>query len=265
MSACPRQWIALWHCALLCLSLLLSGPSSGQESLTYKVLERMPQSRANFVQGLQIIDNQLYVSSGGYGRSQLLRYRLPEVELELARPLDPRLFAEGLAVVGDEVFQLTWRARMVLVYHREALTPKRWFRIPGEGWGLTWNGSELIYSDGSDRLHFMDPEDGRILRSVQVTAGGRPVNRLNELEWIDGSVWANVWQSDTIVVVDPASGAVTSQLDLTGLLPDSERRPDTDVLNGIARDPASGAIWVTGKRWPWIYRIEALPTAASDE
>jgi len=246
--------------------LLIAQPMQALERFDYRVLERMPQTRANFVQGLQIVDGDLFVSTGGYGKSQLLRYSMEGGALEAGQRLHPRLFGEGLAVVGERIFQLTWRARMVLVYDRDSLALKRWFRIPGQGWGLTWTGSELLYSDGSDRLHFMNPDSGVISRSVRVTREGRPLPQLNELEWIDGQIWANVWQTDTIVIIDPVSGRVTAELDLTGLLPESDRRPDTDVLNGIAHNPDDDGLWVTGKRWPWLYRIELVPrkTAATE-
>ncbi|WP_157976418.1 glutaminyl-peptide cyclotransferase [Parahaliea mediterranea] len=235
----------------------------GVQLLGYRVLERKAHSRDNFVQGLQIVDGALYLSAGGYGESRLLRYDFASGQLLDGQRLDRRLFAEGLAVVGDEIFQLTWRAGVVLVYDRASLTPKRHWRIPGQGWGLTYNGEQLVYSDGSDRLFFMNTADGVITRSLPVTAAGRPVTQLNELEWIDGRIWANVWQSDDIVIIDPATGAVEARLDLTGLLPDSDRLRGTDVLNGIAVNPADGAIWVTGKRWPWLYRIEPQPRAIS--
>jgi glutaminyl-peptide cyclotransferase len=244
--------------AAVLLCLLLAGQATAETLYGYRVLERRPQPRENFVQGLQIVDGDLYVSTGNYGESRLLRYDFADGHLEAERPLDPRLFGEGLVVVGDLVFQLTWRARLALVYEREDFKPRAWFRLPGQGWGLTYDGEHLIYSDGSDQLHFLDPSTGQHLHSVAVRSNGQPVPRLNELEWIDGKVWANVWGSDEIVIIDPESGTVTARLDLAGLLPDSDRQPGTDVLNGIARDPADGAIWVTGKRWPWLYRIELV-------
>lgn len=228
----------------------------------YRVLDQKPQPRENFVQGLQIVDGALYVSTGGYGESKLLRYRLSDGKLQASRRLHPRLFGEGLAVVGERIYQLTWRSRLGLVYDRASFDLVGRFSLPGQGWGLTWDGRRLIYSDGSDRLFFVDPDNGQITGSVAVRAGGVPVTRLNELEWIDGEVWANVWQTDAIVIIDPDSGEVTRRLDLGGLLPDSEREAGTDVLNGIARDPDTGAIWVTGKRWPWLYRIEPVPREA---
>lgn len=219
----------------------------------------MAQSRGNFVQGLQIVDGHLYVSTGQYGRSQLLRYHMADGSLDLGRPLDPRLFGEGLTVMGDKIYQLTWKSKIALIYNKTDLKGLKWFRIAGEGWGITNNGKELIYSDGSDKLHFLSPETLQINHSIAVTGNGEKIDRLNELEWIDGKIWANIWASNRIVIIDPHSGNVSASIDLQGLLPDNERRPDTDVLNGIAQDPADGTIWVTGKRWPWLYQIELVP------
>jgi glutamine cyclotransferase len=162
-------------------------------------------------------------------------------------------------VLEEHIYQLTWHARMVLVFSKDEMKFLEWFPISGEGWGLTNNGQDLIYSDGSDQLHYLSPHDRRLTRSVKVTENGRPVRKLNELEWIDGKIWANIWRTNRIVIIDPDSGVVTASVDLTDLLPTSARRADTGVLNGIARNPADGAIWVTGKRWPWLYRIELQP------
>ncbi|WP_162846002.1 glutaminyl-peptide cyclotransferase [Seongchinamella sediminis] len=245
--------------ALLVLLLgpaLLATSAWAVEPLDYRVLAKKPQERRNFIQGLEILDGKLYVSSGHYGQSRLMRYNFSDMNLEVSKSLNRRLFAEGVTILGPRLYQLTWRERMMLVFDRQSLEALEWFPIKGQGWGLTNNGEQLIYSDGSDRLHFMSPDTRSVSRSLRVTENGRPLDRINELEWIDGRVWANIWQTDRIVVINPESGVVEASLDLQGLLPASERRPDTDVLNGIARDPADGSIWVTGKRWPWLYKIE---------
>jgi glutamine cyclotransferase len=225
----------------------------------YRVTDQKPQSRENYVQGLQIVDGYLYVSTGRYGKSHLLRYRFADGELDTARKLNARIFAEGMTVLHDKVYQLTWHNRMMLVYNREDLQADHWFRIPGDGYGLTDNGEELIYTDGGAQLHFLSPETEKILRSVTVTENGQPVAKLNELEWVDGKVWANIWLTDRIVIIDPRTGVVSASINLQGLLPADERRSRNDILNGIARDPADGSIWVTGKRWPWLYQIELVP------
>ena len=245
-----RLWLAL---------LLLPGLALATEQFTYKVLERKPQSRENFVQGLEIHDGQLYVSSGLYGRSHISRYDFATGALKKQQRLHPAIFAEGLTIFGDMLYQLTWRERLVIVYRRDKLEFDHTFQIPGQGWGLTHDGQRLIYSDGSHYLYFIDPETEQIVDSISVEEKGLPVTRLNELEYVDGKVWANIFQQDRIVIIDPGTGKVEGSIDMSGLLPAIDRLPDTDVLNGIARNPEDGAIWVTGKRWPWLYRIEVLP------
>jgi glutaminyl-peptide cyclotransferase len=230
-----------------------------------RISDQKPQARENFVQGLEIQGGYLYISAGMYGESRLLRYRFSDGQLDRGQALPAGIFAEGLTVFGDSIYQLTWRNRTMLVYRKSDLQYLHALPLPGEGWGLTHNGAELIYSDGSDKLYFMAPDTARVLRSIHVTEHGRPLALLNELEWVDGAIWANVWQSDRIVIIDAASGEVTASIDLRGLLPPAEYRPETDVLNGIARDPADGGIWVTGKRWPWLYRIELVPAAEARE
>lgn len=238
---------------------LVALSAQAQTQYGYRVLDSKPQSRDNFVQGLEIVGDYLYVSSGNYGQSRLRRYHFASGELETERPVDPRLFAEGLTVLDGKVYQLTWRAGLGLIYRQEDLSPAFLFRLPGQGWGLTHNGRELIYSDGSHLLHFIDPQTMQVHRSLPVAESGMPLARLNELEWIDGMIWANVWQTNRIVIIDPESGDVTGSINLQGLLPPEQYRADTDVLNGIARNPADGSIWVTGKRWPFLYRIELVP------
>ncbi|TDG14155.1 glutaminyl-peptide cyclotransferase [Seongchinamella unica] len=245
--------------AVLLASASLSTGAHAVETLEYRVTGKKPQERRNFIQGLEILDGKLYVSSGNYGQSRLMRYSFNDMTLEVSKQLHHRLFAEGLTVLNERVYQLTWRARMMLVFDQQSLDALEWFPISGQGWGLTNDGKQLIYSDGSDRLHFMSPTERTISRSLSVTEDGKPVYKLNELEWIEGRVWANIWQSDRIVIINPDSGDVEASLDLQGLLPTSDRRADTNVLNGIARDPADGSIWVTGKRWPWLYHIEIQP------
>ena len=245
--------------SVLVMAVLLALPASAQLQYGFKVLDRKPQSRDNFVQGLEIVGNHLYLSSGLYGQSRLRRYDFDSGELLLERPLDPRLFAEGVTVLNGKVYQLTWRAGIGLIYQQADLTPQQLFRVPGEGWGITNNGKQLIYSDGSHLLHFVDPATMTLERSLAVREYDVPLPFLNELEWVDGRVWANVWRSNRLVIIDPDSGEVEASVNLEGLLPLEEYQEGTDVLNGIAHDRRDGGIWVTGKRWPWLYRIERVP------
>lgn len=251
------------YLATLLLLLITLPAAADPQQYSFAVTDKKPQSRDTFVQGLQILDGKLYVSSGGYGKSRLRRFNFEDGTLELERKVDPRLFAEGLTIIDDRLYLLTWRSRNLLVYKREDLSGIERMRIPGEGWGLTNNGDELIYSDGSSRLYYLSPTAHRITRTLNVTENGMPVNRLNELEWIDGRIWANIWHNNRIVIINPDSGHVEASINLQGLLPAPEYRRGTDVLNGIARDPADGGIWVTGKNWPWLYRIELVPVTGT--
>lgn len=246
--------------ALPCL-LFLATQVLAVEVLDYRVLEQRKHPRENFVQGLEIVDGRLLVGTGNYGRSRLRRYDFDSMTLIDEQALHPRLFGEGVTQLGNRIYQLTWRSRIGVVYRAEDLRPLGRFSLRGEGWGITHNREQLVYSDGSDTLRFLDPQTLELKRTLAVTRDGRPQRRLNELEWIDGRIWANVWQTDDIVVIDPATGAVESVVNLSGLLPDSARRPDTDVLNGIAYDREHAALWVTGKHWPFLYRIETVTPA----
>ena len=225
------------------------------EHYGYSVVSRLRFDRNNFTQGLEIHDGRLYVSSGLYGQSVIRIYVFPSLELIQSVPVDPRIFAEGLTVIGDRLFLLSWRERVMLVYALPDLSLIGQSPLPGQGWGATHQGSMLWFSDGSDRLYSADIAAGGELSALSVTLDGKPLPNLNELEWVNGEIWANVWQTDSIARIDPKTGTVTGMVDLTGLLAEADRLRDTDVLNGIAVDPVTGAIWVTGKRWPWLYEI----------
>ena len=225
----------------------------------FRVISKVRFDRENFTQGLEIHEGRLYVSSGLYGRSMVRVYDFPSLELMQSVPVDPRIFAEGLTIIDDRLVLLSWRERVMLVYQLPDMTLIGQSALPGQGWGATHTGSVLWFSDGSDRLFSADLAGGGKLASIAVTLNGQPLRNLNELEWVDDEIWANVWQTDEIARIDPASGRVLGLIDLAGLLPDEDRLRDTDVLNGIAIDPQSGDIWVTGKRWPWLYQIELVP------
>lgn len=250
-------------CAMLrvlgmAVALCLATSAQAQIQYSYQILDKKPQARDLFVQGLEIHDNQLYLSAGNYGESRLLRYHFDSGNLETMRKLHPRIFAEGITVLNGRIYQLTWRERMMLVFSKDEMKALEWFPLVGQGWGLTNNGTDLIYSDGSDQLHYLSTATKKITHSVTVTENGVAIRNINELEWIDGKIWANIWQQDRIVIIDPTTGAVSASIDLSGLLPVGDRRSTTGVLNGIARNPTDGSVWVTGKRWPWLYQIEII-------
>lgn len=250
----------------LVLCCLLAGASAIAETPRYRavVLEQREFERRNFVQGLEIIGDRLLVSSGLYGQSAVRAYNWPAMTLQQEQPLPMRIFAEGLTQVDDRLFVLTWRARQMLVLDATTLEPIGAARIPGEGWGITHNGTRVYFSDGSSTLYSVDVQTGGELSAIAVTLDGKPVARLNELEWVDGEIWANIWQTDSIVRIDPTTGQVTGVIDLSGLLKPELRLRDTDVLNGIAKDPATGDIWVTGKRWPRLFRIALEPEESAN-
>ncbi|MEM1153132.1 MAG: glutaminyl-peptide cyclotransferase [Pseudomonadota bacterium] len=255
----------MFRSILLAIALTLISPwGFAVEHFGYQVVDKKPQSRDIKVQGLEILNDKLYVSSGGYNTSRLLRFNFTTGELEEERAVAPEYFAEGLTIFDDRLLLLTWKSGVVFVYNKATLQGIKRLEIPTQGWGITHSSEELIYSDGTDRLYFLSPDNYQYIRAVRVTLNGAPLQRLNELEWINGKVWANVWQTDQIVIIDPDNGVVEGVINLQGLLPIPERISGTDVLNGIALNPADGGIWVTGKHWPWMYRIELVPVAGAD-
>ncbi len=221
-------------------------------------VESRPMERRNFTQGLYIFDSELYVSSGHYGQSAVRVYSWPSMDLIREAALPKEVFAEGLTLLANRLWVLTWREGQLLIINPATLEILTTGKISGEGWGITHSGSTLWLSNGSSRLHSIDLGNGGKTAALDVTLQGKPLGKLNELEWINGKIWANVWLTDTIVVIDPETGAVTSEITAQGLLAPEEREANTDVLNGIAQDAETGAIWITGKRWPKIFRIELV-------
>lgn len=223
------------------------------------ILAVRPHDSRAFTQGLIYADGALYESIGNYGESALRRVDPVTGEVLAERKLDARYFAEGLTLVDDRLVQLTWRSGQGFVYDRETLEPVGEFRYEGEGWGLTYDGERLILSDGSDVLRFLDPSDFREIGRIEVRYRGKPVTRLNELEFIDDAIWANVWRSDRIVIIDPKTGEVNGMLDAHSLRDEIPAIYRIDVLNGIAHDPETGRIFLTGKWWPRLFEIRPVP------
>jgi len=228
----------------------------------YEIVRTYPHDPAAFTQGLEFHDG-LLLESTGRSPSTIRKVRLEDGVVLQRRELDPALFGEGLTAFGDRLLTLTWRDHKGFIWDAGDLSLKGEFAYAGEGWGLTHDADRLILSDGTPNLRFLDPATMAETGRVAVTLRGRPVARLNELEWIDGQVFANIWQTDVIVRIDPASGKVVGIIDLRGLWPVSERKdPNDDVLNGIAWDPEGRRLFVTGKNWPTLYEIrltEASP------
>ena len=221
----------------------------------YEVVATYPHDRKAFLQGLLWHDGSLYESTGQYGQSKLRKLELPSGNVVKSIDLPPDVFGEGLALADNRLIQLTWTSGRGFVYDLETFRLLREFTYRTEGWGLTYDGKELILSDGSSYLTYMDAESFLPTRRLQVKMNGRPLEEINELEFIEGEIWANVWHSDKIMRIDPATGNVTSYLDMAGLLK-PEQRPDPEaVLNGIAYDSQNRRIFVSGKLWPLIFEI----------
>lgn len=224
-----------------------------------EVVRSLPHDPGAFTQGLVFHGGQLFESTGLNGRSTLRQVELSTGRVLKQRALPTEVFAEGLARFDGRLFQLSWQNGKGFVWDAETFEPVREWRYRGEGWGLTHDGTHLIQSDGTATLRFLDPASLETVRTLEVRSEGRPVAQLNELEWVEGELLANVWMTDRIAVIDPATGHVTAWIDLVGLLPASDRRPETDVLNGIAYDPANGRLYVTGKLWPKLFEVRRVP------
>jgi glutaminyl-peptide cyclotransferase len=224
--------------------------------LVYRVVASYPHDPSAFTQGLIFIDGKLYESTGHYGRSTLRRVDLETGRVEQDIRLAPNLFGEGLMYWRGRLVQLTWREQLGIIYDAKTFERLETFRYQGEGWGLTHDERHWIMSDGTDELRFLDPETRNVVRRLKVRAGKRPMHRLNELEYIDGAIWANIWRSDQLVRISPISGEVTAVLDLTALYPANERVSPEAVMNGIAHDAATNRLFVTGKYWPRLYEIQ---------
>jgi glutamine cyclotransferase len=230
-------------------------PVRSVEVLRYRVVMTYPHDVEAFTQGLVYTGDRLFESTGLRGRSSLREVDLPTGRVLRRVDVPAPIFAEGLALIGDELIQITWQESVAIRYDRDTFTERGRWNYAGEGWGLTHDGSRLIMSDGSAILRFRDPRTFEPTGAITVTLDGEPIGRLNELEWIDGMIWANVWQTDLILRIDPSDGMVTGVLDLEGLLSPAQRA-STDVLNGIAWNPRNGRMLVTGKLWPHLFEIE---------
>jgi glutamine cyclotransferase len=226
---------------------------------TYRVRESYPHDPQAFTQGLVYHEGVLYEGTGLRGRSSLRKVELETGEVLQLRPLPEPYFGEGIAILRERIYQLTWQSNVGFIYELDTLTQVDQFRYPTEGWGLTHDGTQLIMSDGTATLRFLEPTDLSEVRQVTVRDGGQPVARLNELEYVRGEVWANVWQTDRIARIDPRDGTVVGWIDLSGLLSLEEREGQVDVLNGIAHDANNDRIFVTGKLWPKLFEIEVIP------
>ena len=225
---------------------------------TFSIVNIYPHDANAFTQGLMFDDGFLYESTGLYGNSSLRRVDLETGEVLQNVSLQAQYFGEGMTIVGDKIIQLTWQSHVGFVYNKASFDLLQEFQYPTDGWGLTYDGSRLIMSDGSANLYFLDPLTFQRIGQVSVH-DTEPVNELNELEYMNGAVYANVWGKDKIVVINPENGQVTGWIDLTSLR--NLENQDANVLNGIAYDPEGDRLFVTGKMWSHVYEINLVPSA----
>ncbi|MDB6060434.1 MAG: glutamine cyclotransferase [Verrucomicrobiaceae bacterium] len=231
-------------------------------SLSYNVIARYTHPDTPFTQGLELDGDIVYESSGLYTQSFIARWHLSDQKVFDKQNLPVTIFAEGLTLFNNRVYVLSWKEQKAAVFDKATLQKIGEFDYRGEGWGLTHSSQALIMSDGSDTLRVFDPEDFHGVKNIAVTDNGQPVERLNELEWIPARgkqparILANIWQSDIIVVIDPDNGNVTAHLDLSKLYPKGQRSAHSDVLNGIAFDPRDNTLLITGKFWPYVFRVQ---------
>ncbi len=222
----------------------------------YRIIHTYPHDKEAFTQGLIFDKGRLYEGTGQKGESNLREVELETGKVIRQHNLDNSLFGEGITILNDRIYQVTWQNKVGFVYDRSTFNVLHKIEYPMEGWGLTTIGDKIVLSDGTNVLYFIEPEMFTVVSRIEVYDNEKKVDSLNELEYIKGEIWANIWMTDLIARIDPLSGKVLSYVDLKGLLPDNERNGDTDVLNGIAYDKETGRIFVTGKKWPKLYEIK---------
>ena len=225
----------------------------------YRVVRTFPHDPLSFTQGLEFRDGVLYEGTGLNGQSKLRKVRLETGEVLQQRAIAETYFGEGITVLRKQIFQITYTTQTGFVYDKATFKPLRSFRYAGEGWGLTNDGTRVYMSDGSSEIRVWDGDQLKESRRIKVRDGGREVRHLNELEWVKGEIYANIWQTDRIARISPLDGRVIGWIDLTGLLSERERIAGTDVLNGIAYDAATDRLFVTGKLWPKLFEIQLVP------
>ena len=237
--------------------LLVSCAEAGVKDYDVEIMAEYPHDTGSYTQGLFFHKGQMYETTGLHGKSTLRKVDIQTGKAVKKLDFDRKYFVEGSVVFNDNLYILTWDTKIAFVYDADSLEYKSTWSYPREGWGITTDGKQLIASDGSATLFFMD-ENFALKRRLVVKYEGRPVRWLNELEYIDGRIWANVYTTDEIVIINPKDGRVEGLIDCRGLLPKSLYTKDTDVLNGIAYNPEDGRIYLTGKNWPKMYEIRLV-------
>jgi len=229
---------------------------------SYKVKNSWPHDKLAYTQGLIFLDGILWESTGQYGASSLRKVELKTGKVIKQISVPKNYFAEGMTVLHNKVFQLTWQEHKGFIYDPTTFQKQGEFSYTGEGWGLTHDGESLIMSDGSDQIRFLDPSTFQTTHTISVTDRGAPVDQLNELEYIDGEIYANIYMTDRIARIEPKTGKILGWIDLTGILASKDRTGGEDVLNGIAYDETGKRLFVTGKMWPKLFEIEIVKNKA---
>jgi len=225
---------------------------------TYKVINIYPHDQNAFTEGLVFEDGFLYEGTGLHGYSNLRRVKLETGEILQICELPPQFFGEGVTIYGNKIIQLTWQSHIGFVYDKYSFKLLQEFNYPDEGWGITHDGKHLIMSDGTATLHLLDPETFKEISQIEVSANDIPVTRINELEYIQGEIYANIWQTERIARIDPLTGQVIGWIDLKGILSLKDDSETVDVLNGIAYDLKNSRLFMTGKFWPKLFEIELI-------
>jgi len=235
----------------------VSGP--GVPTYSYDVVNVWPHDRGAFTEGLTYLKGILLESTGLNGVSTLRKVDLQTGRVLQEVELSSEYFGEGMTVLGDRIFQLTWKNQKGFVYNLETMEVEREFSYTGEGWGLTTDGQSLIMSNGTNQIQFLDPATFQVTRTISVFSQGQPLNLLNELEYVKGEIFANIWQTQSVARIDPATGNLLGLVDFSGLLAPEDRDSHTDVLNGIAYDAGGDRLFVTGKDWPKLFEVRLKP------
>ncbi len=258
-------WLAAAFSSLLCTLPPANAANASNASpkalpiSRVQVLHVYPHDPNAFTQGLFFKDGFLYEGTGLNGRSSIRKVRLETGEVLQKRDLPEEYFGEGITWWGKQLIEITWQSQRGFTYNLETFAPEKSFGYPGEGWGITRNDKEIILSDGTPTLRFLDPQTMREAHRIKVTANGVPVEKINELEWVEGEIYANIWQTDRIARIDPQTGHVLGWIDLKGLLYFSDYvAGHTDVLNGIAYDAEKKRLFVTGKHWPKLFEVKVV-------
>jgi glutamine cyclotransferase len=238
-----------------------TGPQASEDipTLSYTLVKTWPHDRGAFTEGLVFWEGLLIESTGLNGHSTLRKVDLETGLVRQEIKLPEQYFGEGIAVLDGKIFQLTWQSHRGFIYDLKSMKPEGEFSFTGEGWGLTTDGRSLIMTDGTNRIRFLDPATFQVTRTIDVFAHGQPVEKLNELEYVKGELYANVWQTEFVLRIDPANGRILDAIDFVGILPPADHAGDTDVMNGIAYDARDDRLFVTGKNWPKLFEVKVKP------